>query len=74
MIMENIIDDLVVVKRSGQRVEYNGLKIAVAIKSAFDDNISSEYSEKDINKVFEDTTEYINKNYKVDVLDDLIKE
>lgn len=62
--MENKIDDLVVVKRSGQRVEYNGLKIAVAIKSAFDDNAYSEYSEKDINKVFEDTTEYIIKNYK----------
>jgi len=35
--IENIFEELVVVKRSGQRVNFNGTKIAVAIKSAFDD-------------------------------------
>ena len=33
---KNILNDLTVVKRSGQRVEFNGTKIVVAIKKAFD--------------------------------------
>lgn len=63
MKIENVIDDLIVVKRSGQRVAFNSLKIAVAIKAAFD-SLHSNYTEKDINKVFEDTIKYINNNYK----------
>jgi len=55
-------NDLIVVKRSGQRVEFNGLKIAVAIKNAFDNN-GDKYNEKDINKVYADTIKYIIDNY-----------
>ena len=33
---EQVLSDLVVVKRSGQRVSFNGTKIAIAIKKAFD--------------------------------------
>ena len=33
---DHVIDELIVVKRSGQRVNFNGLKIALAIKNAFD--------------------------------------
>lgn len=51
------------VKRSGQRVEFNSLKIAVAIKNAFD-STPSNYSNNDINKVYEDTLSYIYNNYK----------
>src|SRR5574344_774124 len=59
---DTTLKDLVVVKRSGQRVEFNQLKIAVAIKSSFD-NTKCDYEEADINKVFEDTIKYIIKNY-----------
>lgn len=56
-------NELIVVKRSGQRVNFNGPKIAVAIKAAFDDDNSDIYNEKDINKVYEDTLKYIYDNY-----------
>ena len=45
---ENFLSDLVVVKRSGQRVSFNGFKIALAIKKAFDSQKTSS-NEKDIN-------------------------
>ena len=33
---KNILDDIVVVKRSGQRVNFNPTKVAIAIKKGFD--------------------------------------
>ena len=48
-----VLDELVVVKRSGQRVMFNGTKIAIAIKSAFDD-IYQTYDENNVNKVYND--------------------
>ena len=59
--MGNIFDELIVVKRSGQRVNFNGLKIVVAIKAAFD-SIGS-YTELDVNKVYKDTLKYIEDTY-----------
>ena len=56
MVGENnktIFDELVVVKRSGQRVEFNSTKIVVAVKKAFD-QVRPINSEKEINKVYED--------------------
>lgn len=58
-----ILNDIVVVKRSGQRVSFNGSKIAIAIKHAFDD-VSSDYDYKSVNKVYEKTLKYIIDNYK----------
>lgn len=58
----NIFKDLVVVKRSGQRVEFNGTKIVVAIKKAFD-HVRDTNCEKEINKIFEDVLNYIRGNY-----------
>ena len=49
---DTIFKDLTVVKRSGQRVSFNGLKIAVAIKRAFE-SVTEDYNEKDINFVYE---------------------
>ena len=63
LIDNHSFEDLIVVKRSGQRVEFNSLKIAVAIKNAFD-STPSDYSNNDINKVYEDTLSYIYNNYK----------
>lgn len=58
-----VLEDLVVVKRSGQRVDFNASKIAIAIKKAFD-AVYIESDEKQIYKVFEKVLTYINKNYK----------
>lgn len=57
----SILNDLVVVKRSGQRVEFNSLKIAIAIKKAFDSLQIND--EKTINTIYEDTLKNIIANY-----------
>lgn len=57
------LEDIIVVKRSGQRVDFNASKIAIAIKKGFEavyDNPSSE----DVFKVFESVLTYINDVYK----------
>jgi len=59
---KDTFEELVVVKRSGQRVNFNNYKIAVAIKNAFD-NEGSNYDEKNINKVYEDVLKFIEINY-----------
>lgn len=73
------IPDLIVVKRSGQRVEFNGTKIALAIKKSFDQVYFTD-SGKQINKVYEDVLDYIEKNYRyrktinVEDIQDIIEE
>ena len=57
-----IFKELVVVKRSGQRVNFNSMKIAIAIKKAFD-SIGFEDYERKVNKVYEDVLSYIRNNY-----------
>ena len=59
----DVFEELVVVKRSGQRVNFNSYKIAVAIKNAFD-AVPAKYDEKNINKVYEDVLKHIELNYK----------
>ena len=59
---KNILNDLVVVKRSGQRVEFNSTKIVVAIKKAFD-QVRPTNSEAEINKVYAAVLNYINETY-----------
>lgn len=58
----NILDEIIVVKRSGQRINFNGSKIAVAIKGAFDD-VSNTYKLEEVNKVYENVLKYITSNY-----------
>ena len=76
---EETFDELVVVKRSGQRVSFNGTKIAVAIKSAFDE-VDLHYTEKDVNKVYSDVLDYIalaysdRKTINVEDIQDIIEE
>lgn len=57
-----MLNELIVVKRSGQRVGFNSAKIAIAIKKAFD-QAGPVNAEKQINKVYEDVLSYINNNY-----------
>ena len=47
---DGIINELVVVKRSGQRVSFNGTKVALAIKKGFD-SVYEEYDEKEVNEI-----------------------
>ncbi len=57
-----VLENIVVVKRSGQRVDFNASKIAIAIKKAFD-AVYQEPDEKQIYSVFESVLKYINKEY-----------
>lgn len=59
---KDVFEELIVVKRSGQRVNFNGYKIAVAIKHAFD-SVYENYDEKNINQVYDDVLKYIEENY-----------
>ncbi len=72
-----------VVKRNGRKVEYDGAKIAMAIKKGFDSvSIDEEkkYTEKDIQKVYQAVEKKIIKEYlpigkiKIENIQDLIEE
>ena len=82
-IEEEKLDYLTVIKRSGKKVEWNGTKIAIAIKKAFDSLEKGEeknYSEKDVNKVYNAVIKRIEKEYKnegkikIEAIQDLIEE
>lgn len=62
-INNEILDNITVVKRSGQRVNFNITKIAIAIKNAFD-SVSNDYQGDKINNVFEKVLQYIEIEYK----------
>jgi len=65
---EELTKSLVVVKRNGKKVDFNGSKIAVAIKKGFDsvttEDEESKYTEKDITKVYQSVLKKIEKEYK----------
>lgn len=58
-----VLENLVVVKRSGQRVDFNASKIAIAVKKAFD-AVYGDADENQVYSVFEKVLKYINTNYK----------
>lgn len=60
---KDFFDDIIVVKRSGQRVSFNDAKVAIAVKKGFD-SVYEEYDEKEVNKVKEKVLKYIEKEYK----------
>lgn len=60
--LDGNLNELVVVKRSGQRISFNGTKIAVAIKHAFD-NVYKSAEEEKVNKVYSYVLNFINSNY-----------
>ena len=60
---KDLLEELVVVKRSGQRVNFNDTKIALAVKKG-SDSVYEEYDEKLVNKVKEKVLSEIRKNYK----------
>ena len=60
---KDFLDDIIVVKRSGQRVSFNDAKIALAVKKGFD-SVYEEYDEKNVYKVKEKVLDQIRKQYK----------
>ncbi len=82
------VKELMVVKRNGKKVEFDGSKIALAIKKGFDSIVSSDqeekgerkYSEKDIQKVYQSVLDRIDKEYhdvgkiKIEEIQDMIEE
>ena len=84
-VTEELIPELLVVKRDGKKVEFNGQKVALAIKKGFDSVISEDeetrkYSEKDIQKVYQGVLKRINKEYKdeekikIETIQDMIED
>ena len=64
MLMWNeVLEGLVVVKRSGQRVRFDASKIAVAIRNAFCVVYDDEEG-KNVHSVFKGVLKYINDNYR----------
>ena len=68
---EELLDNLIVVKRDGKKVSFDGAKVALAIKKGFDslnktsgeEETVKKYNEKDINKVYVATLKEIEKQY-----------
>ena len=86
--VEEKVATLQVVKRNGKKVDFNGSKIALAIKKGFDSIIDTEdesgeqlkYTTKDINKVYEGVLKRIEKEYanedkiKIETIQDMIED
>ncbi len=81
------VSELTVVKRNGKKVEFDGSKIALAIKKGFDnvkvingDDEEKVYTEKDIQKVYKEVIDRIEKDFKdqekikIEQIQDLIEE
>ncbi len=84
-----VIDKLQVVKRNGSKVNFNGTKIALAIKKGFEsitvedpndeDGVKFKYTEKDIQRVYHNVVKTINKEYadkdkiKIEEIQDIIE-
>lgn len=86
---EEVLDHLKVIKRNGRKVDFNGTKIAVAIKKGFDnlekpENLEisggTNYNEKDVQKVYQAVIKRIIKDFKdedkikIEQIQDLIED
>ena len=81
---EERLETIEVVKRNGRKVEFDGTKVALAIKKGFDNVLIGEdekkYNEKDIQKVYQAVIKKIAKDFlplgkiKIEDVQDLIEE
>ena len=81
---EELLSNLKVVKRDGKKVDFDGSKIAIAIKKGFDsiskDLEEPKYTEKDIQNVYQSVLKKIEKDYKdaekikIESIQDMIEE
>ena len=81
--IEEKLETIEVVKRNGKKVEFDGTKVALAIKKGFDSILIEDerkYSEKDIQKVYQAVIKKIAKEYlplgkiKIEEVQDLIED
>ena len=85
--IEEQFEHLEVVKRNGKKVNFDGTKIALAIKKAFDsvkndeeEGESSSYTEKDVNKIYVSVLKKIEKDFKdenkikIETIQDMIED
>ena len=74
--MEDKVLSIIVVKRDGKKVSFDGTKIAIAIKKGFD-SIDEKYNEDDVNKVYNKVIDKIVKldkeKIKIEEIQDLIE-
>ena len=64
---EELVTTLKVVKRNGKKVDFDGTKIALAIKKGFDSIVNDDelvYTSKDVTKVYQTVIKKIEKDYK----------
>ena len=64
---EELVTTLKVVKRNGKKVDFDGTKIALAIKKGFDSITNDDelvYTSKDVTKVYQNVIKRIEKEYK----------
>ncbi len=75
--MEENLINIIVVKRDGKKVAFDGTKIAIAIKKGFD-SIEGKYNEDDVNKVYNKVIETIVESkkdkIKIEEIQDLIEQ
>ena len=85
--VEELVETLKVEKRNGKKVDFDGSKIAIAIKKGFEnivvlnevDEEKRIYTEKDVNKVYTSVLKRIEKEYadkdkiKIEEIQDLIE-
>jgi len=68
MVVENeVLESLQVVKRNGKKVNFDGSKIALAIKKGFDSvdkDETKKYSASDVQKIYQGVIKRIEKEYK----------
>lgn len=74
---EEDLSNLIVIKRSGKRVAFDEMKIAVAVKKGFD-SIEGKYDEEDINKTYKNVIAKIKdskiERIKIEQIQDWIEE
>ena len=76
------LENLIVIKRNGKKVAWDGTKVAIAIKKGFDsitENEEYKYKEEDVNKVYNAVVKTVEKKYanegkiKIETIQDLIE-
>lgn len=80
--VEELVETKTVIKRNGKKVEFDGSKIALAIKKGFDsikkDDEENKYTEKDIQKIYQSVISRIQKlednKIKIEDIQDMIEE
>ena len=75
--MEDKLQNVIVIKRDGKRVAFEGLKIAMAIKKGFD-SIEGKYTDNDVNKVYNKVIDRIissnRERIKIEEIQDIIED